>query len=421
MALLTVKRVAKLLRAGVPGRHLDSGSGADSVRGLHLVVVNQRNASWQLRYQIDKRTRWMGLGSARDVPLAKAREKAKREREKLTDKIDPLAVRKSERAAQRLAALKAITFAEAAQAFCTQHEGAWKNRKHAAQVISTLKTYAFPVIGQLPVSAIDTPAVLRCIEPIWREKTETASRVRGRIESVLAWCTVRGYRSGDNPARWRGHLEEALPKRSQIAKVKHHAALPYAELPTLAAKLRQREGVAARALMFTILTASRTGEVIGARWREIDLNNAVWTVPASRMKAGKEHRVALAPQAVALLRELPREGDSDDGYVFIGARPGTGLSNMAMTAMLRRLGHGDITVHGFRSAFRDWVAERTSYPGEVAEMALAHRVSDKVEAAYRRGTLLEKRKRLAADWVMFCLSPPAKAKGDVVVPIGGAR
>ncbi|MGO9401742.1 MAG: tyrosine-type recombinase/integrase [Xanthobacteraceae bacterium] len=417
MASLTVKKVSKLVRAGEPGKHLDSGS-ADAVRGLHLVVVNKRNASWQLRYQIDKRTRWMGLGSARDVSLGKAREKAKREREKLADKIDPLAVRKAERATQRLAALKAITFAEAARAFVTQHDAAWKNRKHAAQVMSTLETYAFPVLGSLPVAAIDTPLVLRVIEPIWREKTETASRVRGRIESVLAWATVRGYRQGDNPARWKGHLQEALPARGKIAKVEHHAALPYAELPAFMTDLRQREGVAAKALMFTILTAARTGEVAGSKWSEVDLTNAVWTIAGSRMKAGKEHKVALAPQAVALLRDLPREGEDDDGYVFIGARPGTGLSDASMTAVLKRMGRGDITVHGMRSAFKDWASERTNYPNEVSEMALAHKVSDKVEAAYRRGDLLAKRKRLAADWAAYCFSPPAKGE---VVPIGGAR
>jgi len=231
---------------------------------------------------------------------------------------------------------------------------------------------------------------------------------------------VRGYRSGDNPARWRGHLAESgLAKRSAIAKVEHHAALPYAELPAFMTALRQREGVAAQALMFTVLTASRTGEVIGAKWSEIDLDGALWVIPAGRMKAGREHRVALAPQAVALLRELPREGD--DGFVFIGARAGTGLSNMSMTAVLKRMGRGDITTHGFRSAFRDWAAECTAYPAEVVEMGLAHAISDKTEAAYRRGDLLEKRKRLAADWARYCFSPVAKTvkTGGKVTPIRG--
>ena len=341
MAQLTVKKVAKLVRAGEPGRYLDSGSG-DAVRGLHLVVVNKRNASWQLRYQLDLRTRWMGLGSARDVPLAKAREKAKEARLKLSDRLDPLTLRHGERAAQRLADLKSITFAEAARAFCAQHDGAWKNAKHARQVLQTLKTYAFPVLGALPVAAIDTTLVLRCIEPIWKSKVQTASRVRGRIENVLAWATVRGYRSGDNPARWRGHLDQALPKPAKVAKVEHHAALAYAEVPAFVAKLGEREGTAAPALLFTILTAARTGEVTGAKWSEIDLDAAVWTVPASRMKAGKEHRVALAPQAIELLRELPREGDGD-GFVFLGARP-----------RRRPLRHGDdgsAPAHGSRRRY----------------------------------------------------------------------
>ncbi|MGO9399494.1 MAG: tyrosine-type recombinase/integrase [Xanthobacteraceae bacterium] len=417
MTTLTIKRVAKLLRAGVPDKHLDSGS-ADAVRGLHLVIANKANASWQLRYQLSGRVRWMGLGSARDVPLAKAREKAKEARLKLADRIDPLVVRKAERAAQRLAHLKQITFAEAARAFVAQHEAGWKNRKHAAQVISTLEQHVFPALGQLPVSVIDTPLVLRALEPIWQKIPETASRVRGRIEAVLAWATVRGYRSGDNPARWDSHLDQALPARGKIAKVKHHAALPYAEIPALMADLRQREGIAARALAFLICNAARSGEVIGAKWSEIDLDGALWVVPAARMKGGKEHKVALAPQAVELLRDLPSEG-GDDGFVFIGARPGTGLSDSSMTGVLKRMGRGDITVHGFRSSFKDWCSERTNYPNEVSEMALAHKVSDKTEEAYRRGDLLEKRKRLATDWARYCFSPAAKT-GEVT-PIRGRQ
>jgi hypothetical protein len=271
---LTVKRVAQLLAAGQPGKHLDSGS-ADSVRGLHLVVGNPKNASWQLRYQLGGRVRWMGLGSARDVPLALAREKAKAARLQLVDKVDPLEQRRQERATQAAAALRMITFAEAAHAFHQQHEAGWKSRKHAAQVLSTLKQYAFPIIGSLPVDIIDTPLVLKVLRPIWNEKTETASRVRGRIESVLGWATVSGYRTGDNPARWKGHLEEALPKRSAVAKVEHHAALAYKDIPAFMEALRTREGVAAQALAFTVLTAARTGEVVGAEWGEVDFDDGV--------------------------------------------------------------------------------------------------------------------------------------------------
>jgi integrase len=412
---LTVKRVARLLAAGRPGKHLDSGS-ADSVRGLHLVVANPKNASWQLRYQLGGRVRWMGLGSARDVPLALAREKAKQARLKLIDKVDPLEQRRQERATQAAAALRMITFAEAAQAFHEQHEAGWKNPKHAAQVLQTLKTYAFPVIGSLPLDAIDTPLVLRVLRPIWTEKTETASRVRGRIESVLGWATVSGYRSGDNPARWKGHLEEALPKRGAVAKVAHHAALDYRSIPTFMQDLRRREGVAAQALAFTILTAARTGEVIGARWDELDLDEGVWTIPAGRMKAGKEHRVPLSESALEILHAAYREDGND--FVFIGGRNGAALSNMAMMAVLKRMGHA-VTTHGFRASFRTWASEQTGFPHEVVEQALAHTISNKVERAYRRGDLFAKRAKLMEAWASYCASPPTSKNGDVVVPLQG--
>jgi integrase len=413
---LTVKRVARLINAGQPCKHLDCGS-ADSVRGLHLVVGNARNASWQLRYQLGGRVRWMGLGSARDVPLALAREKARQARLRLIDKVDPLELRRQERAAQAAAALRMITFAEAAQAFHEQHDPGWKNRKHAAQVIATLRAYAFPVLGNLPVDAIDTPLVLKVLRPIWKEKTETASRVRGRIESVLGWATVSGYRAGDNPARWKGHLEEALPKRSAVAKVEHHAALPYKDLPAFMADLQTRDGVAAQALAFTILTAARTGEAIGARWDEIDFYERIWTVPASRMKAAKEHRVPLSDQALEILRNAYREDGNDS--IFVGGRGGAALSNRAMAATLRRMGRADVTVHGFRSAFRDWAAEQTGFPHEVVEQALAHTISNKVERAYRRGDLFAKRAKLMQAWASYCASPPTSKNGEVVVPLQG--
>jgi integrase len=273
------------------------------------------------------------------------------------------------------------------------------------------------VLGGMAVSDIDTPAALRAIEPIWLTKTETASRVRGRIESVLDWATVRGYRSGDNPARWKGHLAEVLPARGQVARPVHHAAMPYREIPAFMAALREREGVAARALEFAILTAARTGEVIGARWSEIDLDSAVWVVPSGRMKGGREHRVPLSERAVELLRALPIE--DGNAYVFMGPRAGSGLSNMSMTAVLRRMGHGGVTVHGMRSTFMDWAHEQTAFPKAAIDMALAHVVSDKVEAAYRRGDLLAKRRQLAEAWSKYCCSPPAE-RGDVV-PIRGRR
>jgi integrase len=290
---------------------------------------------------------------------------------------------------------------------------------HREQWLSSVKTYAYPVLADLPVSEIDTPLVLKCIEPHWQTKAETLMRVRGRIEAVLDWCTVRGYRSGDNPARWKGHLAEVLPKRSLVAKVEHHPALPYRELPAFLVKLRQREGIAARALEFTILTAARTGEALGAQWSEFDLAHRMWTVPAGRMKAGAEHRVALSERAIALLRELPTEANkANNDFVFIGPRPGNGLSSTVMTQLLKRMGRTDISVHGFRSTFRDWAAEQTNFPREVCELALAHKVGDKVERAYQRGDLLRKRFLLAEAWSKYCSSPPVEAKGKVLTMRG---
>jgi integrase len=345
----------------------------------------------------------MGLGPLHTFSLAEARERARKARQQLADGIDPLRAREAQRATQALEAARAMTFEQAVRAYFDGHERKWRNAKHRAQFLSTLKTYAFPRIGSLPVAAIDTGLVLKCIEPIWQDKTETASRLRGRIEAVLDWATVRGYRTGDNPARWKGHLAEVLPARGQIQKTNHHAALPYGELPDFMAQLAARGGVAARALEFTILTAARTGEVIGARWDEIDFKAKTWVVPAGRIKGGKEHRVPLCDRAHQLLKSLPRE--HGNSFVFIGPRRGSSLSNMAMLKTLQRMGRGDLTVHGFRSTFRDWATERTNYPNHVMEMALAHAIGDKVEASYRRGDLFAKRVRLMADWAKFCSQP----------------
>jgi integrase len=409
--MLSVKRVERLK---TKGRYYD-GRIHPAVPGLCLQVSESGAKSWLLRYQLNGVKRWMGLGSLSAFTLVEARERARRERQKLTDGIDPLQVRRAERAAQRAAAAKAITFKEAAEQFHRLHAHEWKNKKHSAQVINTLRDYAFPMIGDMSVAEVDTPDVLRCIEPIWISKTETASRVRGRIEAVLGWATVRGYRQGDNPARWRQHLDQALPKRNLVKKTEHHAALPYTELPAFMAVLRKREGMATRALEFALMTASRVGETTGARWSEIDLAEKLWRVPASRMKGGKAHTVPLVPQVIEFLDRLPRDGT--DGFVFIGARQGTKLSNTSLHAVLKRMGYGSITVHGFRSTFRDWAAEQTNFPREVCEMALAHAVSDKVEAAYLRGDLLRKRRQLAESWARFCMSP-STAKADVV-PLHG--
>jgi integrase len=356
----------------------------------------------------------MGLGPLHAFALKEARARARAARQLLADGIDPLDARKVERAQRAVEAAKAITFADAARQYFDQHEGKWKNRKHRTQFLATLRDYALPVLGRLPVAAIDTGLVLKCIEPIWRIKTETASRVRGRIEAILDWSSVRGYRVGDNPARWKGHLGEVLPARGQIKKVQHHPALPFAELPDFMATLAEREGMGARALEFLILTAARSGEASGAKWSEIDLEAKAWTVPASRMKGGRQHRVPLSDRAIALLRALPREAD----FVFAGERLGTAISSTAMSNLLGRMGRLDITIHGFRSAFRDWAAETTSYPNHVIEMALAHAVGDKVEAAYRRGDLFAKRRRLMEAWADYCTAPrrdatvtPIRARG----------
>jgi integrase len=366
-----------------------------------------------LRFERAGRERWLGLGPTHTFSLKEARERARDARQLLHDGIDPIDHRKAQRAALAAAKAKALTFREAAQAYFDQHEGKWRNAKHRAQVLSTLQTYAYPVLANMAVADIDTPAVLNVLRPIWMTKTETASRLRGRIEAVLGWATVSGYRGGDNPARWVNHLDKALAAPGQVAKPVHHAALPYAELPAFMAELGQREGTAARALAFTILTAARTGETIGATWAEVDLEDKVLTIPAGRMKGGREHKVPLNERAIELLRALPTE--EGNPHVFIGPRPGSGLSNMSMTAVLRRMGYGHVTVHGFRSSFRDWAAERTNYPNHVVEMALAHAIGDKVEASYRRGDLFKKRQQLAEAWSRFCLSPPAT--GERVVPL----
>jgi integrase len=319
--------------------------------------------------------------------------------------------------AQRAEQAKVMTFRQCAEAYVAAHQAGWRNQKHAGQWPSTLSAYVYPHFGALPVQAIDTALVTKALEPIWLKKPETAGRVRGRIESILDWATARGYRKGENPARWRGHLENLLPKKSKVRRVEHHAALPYGELAAFMAQLRQQPGGGAAAFEFAILTAARTGEVLGARWDEINITERLWTVPAERMKAAREHRVPLSDSSLAILERMRQVGQSD--YVFPGLKEKRPLSDMAMIMTLRRMGRGGLTTHGFRSTFRDWAAERTNFPREVAEMALAHAVSDKVEAAYRRGDLFEKRRQLMAAWVRYCATPPTL--GHEVVVLSGGR
>jgi integrase len=384
-----------------PGYYGDGG-------GLWLQVTTGADGtprkSWVYRFMLTGRSREMGLGPLSLFGLHDARAKALDARRLCYEGIDPIEARRTARSKAKLEAAKAITFKECAEAYVRAHRAGWRNHKHAAQWDSTLATYAYPVIGALAAQAIDTSLVIRILEPIWNEKPETASRLRGRIEAVLDWAKVRGYREGDNPARWRGHLDKLLPARSKVRRVQHHAALPYSDLPACLELLRAREGVAARALEFTILTAARTAETIGATWNEIDFQKKVWSLPAHRMKAGREHLVPLGPRAIQILEEARSNGKETDPsrYTFVSDRQGKRLSNMALLMLLRRMGFGEFTAHGFRSTFRDWAAERTNYPNEVAEMALAHTISDKVEAAYRRGTLFERRVRLMNDWANFC-------------------
>ena len=361
---------------------------------------------------LDGKRRDMGLGSAKGpgaVGLAEAREKAAEARKLVRAGLDPLRLRREGDAA-RAARVLGRSFAEVAEAYMDAHAGGWRNAKHRAQWAMTLRDYAGSHLGALPVAEVETAHVAAALRPIWTEKPETASRLRGRIEAVLDYAIVHGWREGPNPARWRGHLDHLFPRRSRVRAVKHHAALPWREVPGFLARLRAGEGVAARALEFAVLTGARTGEVLGARWSEVDLEWAVWTVPAERMKAGREHRVPLAPAAVELLRALlplRRTAEDPNPLVFPGRQRGRPLSIMAMAMLLRRLGRGDVTVHGFRSAFRDWAGEETHHAREVVEAALAHRLGDKAEQAYARGDLFLKRRALMGDWAAFCGAVPA--------------
>ncbi len=374
---LTARRV----ETAPPGRHVDG-------RGLMLVVKPSGARSWVLRYQLNGRRRDMGLGPYPEVTLARAREKALKARRHLVDGSDPLAVRPA----------KAVTFREAALLLIESKRARWRSAKHAAQWSSTLETYAFPLLGDLDVKAIETSHVIGALRPIWTEKTETASRVRQRIEAIIDYATSNGQRDRPDPARWRGHLQNLLAKPSSVRSVEHHAALDWRQLPEFMTALEKRQGVSARALQFLLLTAARSGEVRGMRWNEIDLETGVWTVPDSRMKAGKEHRIPLDESAIALLGE---PGAPDTRVLASPSNPNKPMSDMTLTAVLRKMGRTDITVHGFRSTFRDWAGETTNFPREVIEAALAHRLKNIAEAAYARGDLFNKRRDLMAAWRQY--------------------
>jgi integrase len=351
--------------------------------------------------------RSIGLGAYPEVSLAQARAAARKHRAIIRDGIDPIEARKAARSAA-MAERGGLTFAEAARR-CVDAKAAGKSDGSLHQWRSTLEAHAFPIIGKVPVRDIELKHLLLVLEPLWTTTTETASRLRGRIESVLAWATVHKHRAGDNPARWRGNLDQVLPSPRKVARVEHHAALPWKHIGEFMVRLRAQQGMGAQALQFAILTAARSGEVRGATWAELDLEAALWTVPAARMKAGREHRVPLSAAALDVLRAQPTR----EGLVFPSTK-GTALSDMTLSAVLRRM---DIkaTVHGFRSTFRDWMAEATNYPNAMGELALAHVVSNEVEAAYRRGDMFEKRRALMEDWARFCCSVSATATDQPIL------
>lgn len=402
---LTVKAVQNFKEVG---KYLDGN-------GLYLQVTKAGVKSWIYRFDINKKRREMGLGGVDTLSLAEARDACAEQRKILKQGIDPIEHRKARQAAEQQAqhAEKArqsqeehqsITFKQCADEYIGKKEVEWANAKHRQQWRNTLRDYAHPHIGHIKIGEVDRARVLECLTPIWTTKNETATRVRQRIEAILDYAKAMDYRAGDNPAAWKGSLEPILPKPSKVKRVSHHKALPYDQMSAFMSQLQEMDGLGAKALQLAILTATRTGEVLNAEWSEVDLGKMVWTIPKERMKAGVEHRVALSESAIKIIKELPKI----NGYLFAGAKQGRPLSNLAMTMVLRRMERTDITVHGFRSTFRDWVAEQTHFPARVAETALAHQLKDGAEKAYQRGDLIKKRYELMEAWSSYCCSRKAK-------------
>jgi integrase len=404
MGKLTSKAIQKLAKEGKKG---STGDG----QGLYLQITLGGSVSWIYRFKLQGKQRYMGLGAYPDASLSEARELAADNRKLVRQGIDPLEARKEE---ENEAQEATVTFTSCAARYIKAHRRSWRNAKHARQWVSTLKTYARPKIGEKTIEEISTQDVLEILKPIWTIKNETAKRVQGRVENILDYAAAHGYRDPVNPARWRGHLDKLLAKPSRVQKVKHYPAMPYDQVDDFFKAVQEYSSMSSKALQFLILTATRTSEVLSAAWKEVDLDNATWTIPADRMKANREHRVPLSRQAVALLTALPRiKGNS---HVFPGMKSGRPLSNMALLQFMRGLGYGlsgakgNFVPHGFRSSFRDWTGEVTSYPRDVAEMALAHTIQNKVEAAYRRGDLFEKRRAMMQEWADFVLSGSEKIK-----------
>lgn len=387
LSALEVKRLT------TPGRH-----ATGNVAGLLLVVKESGAKSWILRTVIAGKRRNIGLGGYPEISLAQAREKARNIKDQIEQGIDPVEQKRATRRALAKQQTEKMTFSKAAQLCHEKKSSEFSNEKHKKDWIRSIETYANPVIGDMPIDEIELPHILKIFEPIWQERTETATRLRQRVETVLTWATVAGHRTGDNPARWKGHLEAILPKPTKIKKTSHFKALPWQEIGAFMQELRNRDGMGARALEFIVLTAKRSGEVRLATWEEIDFENKAWSIPGERMKNGKPHTVPLTDDAIKLLKALPRFEGSP--YVFPAARGGP-LSDMTISAVCKRM-KVDAVPHGFRSTFRDWAAENTSFPREVCEQALAHTIENKVEAAYRRGDLFEKRRRLKDAWASFC-------------------
>jgi integrase len=405
--MLTALQVAKITAVG---KHKDSG-------GLYLQVTEgeagiAKSWLWRFTSPVTRKERTMGLGPYPDVSLAGARKLRDKGKALVLNGVDPIDAREQQKSA---ASADKPSFDDCAQRYIQAHEAGWRNAKHRQQWANTLRDYASPVFGSMPVEAISTECVLEALRPLWLKKPETASRVRQRTERVLAWAAVHGYRHGDNPARWRDHLDHLLPPPAKVRRVAHHAALAYADVPAFMARLGERTDIASKALAFTVLTACRTNEVLGAIWDEIDWEARIWTIPAARMKAGRGHRVPLSDSAMALLRHMASIRANEFVFPSLDKRSRGPLSNMAMTMVLRRMGLGAFTVHGFRSAFRDWCGEETGFPREICEAALAHALRDKTEAAYRRGDALERRRKLMEAWTSYC------GQGAKVVALAALR
>jgi integrase len=408
---LTAIAVANLLKSGTTGRHRAS-------KNLYLQVRGKNTGSWLLRYMRDGKAHWMGLGRADVVTLQEARAKATDNGKLIVDGIDPLAAKRAETTAARIKNAKSITFGKCAKDYLTTHAPSWRNDKHTDQWYATFQggkrtPAATAVINDLPVSEINTALAMKVLEPLWTKTPETATRVRQRCEQVIAFATAREYRAGPNPFLWRGHLDNLLPAPVKLKRLQgnhHHPAMAYADIPAFMPELRRSRFITARALEFCILTATRTAEVLGATWDEINFDTKTWTIPDSRMKAGKEHRVPLSNRVLEILTDLEREDDNP--FVFIGGRAGRGLSPIAMLQFLKPL-RPDVTVHGFRSTFRTWAAEQTAFPHHVCEQALAHTLPNAVERAYQRGDLFDKRRKLMAAWSDYCAAPVSKTTSNV--------